>query len=84
MKSHLKISAELMADMIKRRDDMRLILGDNYEAHAREARSVLRGLSSDADISLVNVALKVSKAMLDNGHDPSIVIAALVDELEGQ
>lgn len=72
----------LTIDMIQRRDDMRRLLGQNYAVQANQSRQILRSAVIAWDLPIAECALKIAKNMSDHGHDPSIVIAALVDECE--
>jgi len=79
-----KQALSLTLDMIQRRDDLMRLLGDDYKWRAMEARRVLRGMATNAGKPLADVALTVAKGMSAAGHDPSIVIAAFVDECEAE
>ena len=81
--SHLLKAAKLSADMIQRRDDMRHLLGSKYAAHCAEARAIISAIAKRDGVGTTEAALSVAKAMDKAGHDPSMVIAALVDECEG-
>jgi len=72
----------LTADMIQRRDDMRILLRDKYDADVEMARVVLRRFSKDSKLPLAKAALHIAKEMSAKGVDPSLMIAALVDECE--
>lgn len=80
--NHFIKSLGLTADMIQRRDDMRRLLGPAYLARSGEARAVIRGVAKARDIDITAAALKIAKQMSGDGHDPSIIIAGLVEELE--
>jgi hypothetical protein len=80
----MMLAIQLSADLIQRRDDMRLLLGEGYAAHISEARAVLRGVASEDDVNLFEAALGIAHNMAGEGYDPSIILAALVDESEGR
>lgn len=80
--SHLLKSAKLTVEMIQRRDDMRALLGENYAQNSMECRKILRAAVAAWGMPVVECALKIAKDMSDGSNDPSMVIAALVDELE--
>ncbi len=74
---------KLTRDVIQRRDDMRMLLGDHYEQSAREYRAILRAAVSAWNMPIAECVVKISKDMSAAGEDPSMVIAAFVDEVEG-
>lgn len=74
---------QLTVDMVRRRDDMRTLLGDDYRPSSRIARAVLKGVAKDHGVSLIDAALMLCIQMRDASEDSSIIIAALVDELQG-
>lgn len=75
---------KLTADLIQRRDDMRQILGDRYRAEVTETMSILRAVSKEWKLPITETALALAKGISNAGHNPSIVFAALVEELELQ
>ncbi len=74
---------KLTADLIQRRNDMRVLLGPRYEQQVTEARGVLRGCAMDWRMDLAETALEIGRKMDAAGVDPSVIFAALVDEAEG-
>ena len=74
---------KLAANMTQRRDDMRRLLGAHYKASSLAARSVIFAVALEDGIGIAEAGLKVAKRMSAAGVDPSIVIAAVVDECEG-
>ncbi len=74
-------SAKLTLDMIQHRDDLKRLMGDKYGEQVGFARLVICKVAERDDISVTEAALQISKKMSDDGHDPSVVIAALVEEL---
>ena len=76
-------AVKLTLGMIQRRDDIRQLLGDGYQEQASVARAILRGISAERGVTLTDAALDLCIEMGDAGEPSHIVIAALVDELEG-
>lgn len=80
--THLAKAAKLTADLIQRRDDYKRLTGDRFDDLMREARGVVRGVAKEDGIDIADAALKIAKRMSDKGHDPSIIMAAFVEECE--
>lgn len=74
----------LTKDMIQRRDDMRRLFGPNYQTQSDECRKILRAAVKVWNKPLADCALKIAKDMSDGSNDPSMVIAAFVDECEAE
>lgn len=70
--------------MVEIRDGLKLLYGDRYNDNVSLARKIIRGLSASQGISLANAALDVAARMDAAGIVPHVVIAALVDEVQGQ
>lgn len=83
-RTDLLTAAKLSVAMIQRRDDLRVILGPQYEPEVGETRTILRTLTALREKDIAAVALEMASEMDQAGHDPSIVIAALVDECESE
>ena len=73
----------LTADLIDHRDALRRLWGDRYAITVKPARLVLRGVAAERGIDIAAAALQLAKEMDGKGADPSIILAALVDESEG-
>lgn len=82
MSDHDLRAATLTRNLVQRRADMKRLLGDKYEEQSKEARVVLVWYAKERNLDLMVAALAICKAMSKAGHDPSIIMAALVDELE--
>jgi hypothetical protein len=74
--------ASLAADLMQRRNDLRQLLGDKYEATVSDYRAALRGLTAQEKRPIAEVCLRHAKKMERHGHDPSMWFAALVEECE--
>ena len=74
--------ANLTLKMVETRNAVRQLLGDRYESHVTLARSVLRGVAKESGLNISVAALKLYKELSDAGCEPTIIIAALVDEAE--
>jgi len=78
--SHMGKALKISADMIQRRYDVRMLLGDKYAENVEVARRVIRGVAKDGGLTISSAALSVAKNMSASGLDPSLVIAAFVEE----
>lgn len=68
--------------MIERRDDMKRLLGKQYGHQVSVARAILRGVAAERRLPLAKAALELAREMSNARHNPSIIIAALVDEAQ--
>lgn len=82
--SHTENAILLTAKMIQRRNDMRRILGTAYKGQSDTVRAIIRGVAKENGESLPKAALRIAREMSGKGVEPAIVIAGLVDELEGR
>lgn len=71
---------KLTAALIQRRDDMRRLLGERYAKRVADARAILRGAAAERKLDLADAALQICRELDAKGVDPSIIMAALVDE----
>ena len=70
----------LTADMIRFRDQFKLLLGTRYLESVAAHRAVLSGKAKESGRPLAEVALKLAQELEAKGHDPSLMICALVEE----
>lgn len=78
---------ELTLAMIQRRNDYRTLcnrLGWDYTGNIEAARGVIRGVANNASLSLTAAALRVAQELHRAGKDPTMVIAALVEEFASE
>jgi hypothetical protein len=74
---------ELTADLIRRRDDMRLVLGLLYEEQVQPARALLVKFERKyPGKNIAQIALEMAQRVSAAGHNPNLIFCALVDECE--
>jgi hypothetical protein len=74
------VAVALVLDMIERRDALKRLYGKHYAAVINPFRSLLRGTVAATGEPLRDVAHRMAKEISDFGGDPSILIAAFVEE----
>ena len=75
---------QLGVDLIRRRDEVKQLLGQRYADELLVARAVLCGVANERKLGIAAAALAVGKQMAAAGVDPSIMVAALVEEAQAR
>ena len=70
-------------DMIERRDQVRRLWGDRYEAKVAPAKAMIKKYADRHGKSLAATALDLCRPELYRGISVGIIVAALVDLCEG-
>lgn len=75
---------KLLATFFQRRADMRLILGDKYAERSREYQAYLPAIHEKfRGKNLLHSVMKQVEEFDRLGHDPSMLVCAYLDHLEG-
>lgn len=72
----------LTADLLRRRSDVKLLLGDKYAESVAPYRQVIRGIVKSSGKSIPDAGLEICRDIASKGLNPSCAIAAMVDECE--
>lgn len=74
---------QLAANLKTTRDTLRMLLGDEYSEVISPIRARLREyLAQYPDHSLASITLQWANLTSADGHDPTLIFAAFVDEAE--
>lgn len=74
----------LTADLIRHRDRIRVLFGRRWQAEILPYRTILREHANGSGKSLAETALAMAKKMDTAGLDPSMPLAAFVEECEAE
>lgn len=68
----------LTADLMEAREHAKRVLGIAYDLHVGKVRLILRSAAKREKVSVLSVALEAAKKV----KDPTLIIAAALDEIE--
>ena len=82
--AHIAKAVRINDAMKRRRDQVRLLLGERYRNEVALGQDVIRAVMEADKLEAVPATLKLCKEAQSHGHDTavSILIAALVEMLE--
>jgi hypothetical protein len=73
---------QLTVDLIRRRDNMRRIMGDAYQSESEQIQVIISGVHAAKGGTLARTVLELTNLVASAGHDPSMLLAAFVDMAE--
>jgi hypothetical protein len=77
----MSMERDIAADLLERRRFLRQLLGERYMPRIEEYRQVLRAVHAQRPgQTLAAVALSIAEDMDAAGNDPSMLLAAFVEE----
>jgi len=79
--SQLVMAGVITQQLHDSRNALRTILGEKYSDRVAPVRQALRIMAKHSILPLIECALQCAKKMDADGQDPSLIFAALVDEL---
>jgi hypothetical protein len=74
----------LTADLIRHRNGLRFLFPGKWPETIAPYRKILCDLTAKSGKPLADVALAAAKKLDEAGHDPSMLVAAFVEECESQ
>lgn len=82
--SDLLKAATITAEMIERRDNLKLLFGSTYDDTIRDVKHIVQGVSRERGIPIVEAGLAICKQAVrdDKGGIINLVIASMVDLCE--